>query len=151
MTAYELGRIAGYLLFPFLVAAIVYGVGRLVILRMEPVRQRRLRRGIAIGAVTAGLAIAAINLSPLIKLGGDDDKRLPGRLLSSIQKGCQKRCATRGGKEAQCLAFCSCAARELSERVSREDLRAREIDDALRAKMVEAARACARDMPKIDP
>lgn len=149
MTAYDLGRLAGYILFPFLVAGIVYAIGRLAILRLEPVRQRRLRRGIAIGAVTAGLAIAAINLSPLIKLGGEDDQRLPIRLLSSIQKGCQKRCAERGGTEAQCTAFCGCAARELSSRVSRKDLLASESDATLRAKMVEAAKACAKDMPAV--
>ena len=147
MTSYEVGRLAGFVFFPILVAAIVYGVGRLATVRLEPVRQRRARRGTSIAAVTVGLAIAAINLSPLIKLGGEDDARLPGRFLSSFQKGCQDRCAERGGTKARCVAFCGCAARELSRRASRDELMTRKIDATLRKKMADAALACVNKAP----
>lgn len=147
MTAYEWGRLAGWVLFPLVVGAIVYGVGRLATLRLEPARQARARRGVTIGAITAVLAIAAINLSPEIRLGGDDASGVPGRLLSAFQKGCQDRCIERGGEEPKCAAYCGCAAREVARRASLEELKTGEIGAGLRTKMAEAALFCAKESP----
>lgn len=145
MTAYEWGRLAGWVLFPLVVAGAIYLVGRLVTIRLAPVRQRGVRRGVTIGAITAGLAIAAINLSPLIRLGGDDVSRLSGRFLAVFQKGCQSRCLERGGTEAKCAAYCGCAAREVARRATPDELKASEIGESLRAKMSEAALFCAKE------
>jgi uncharacterized membrane protein len=147
MTAYEWGRLAGWLLFPLVVAGAAYGIGRLATVRLEAVRQRRARRGVTIAAITAGLAVAAINLSPLITLGGDDTSRLSSRFVEAFQKGCQERCMERGGAEARCAAYCGCAAREVARRATGDELRASEIGASLRAKMVEAALFCAKESP----
>lgn len=147
MTAYEWGRVAGWILFPLLVAAAVFVIGRLATLRLDPVRQARARRGVAVGAITAGLAVAAINLSPLIKLGGDDVSRLKSRYLAEFQEACQKRCIERGDAEAKCSTDCGCTARELSRRATRDELGAAQVGATLRAKILEAKRICAKESP----
>lgn len=147
MAAYEWGRLIGWILAPLVVGLLIYGIGQLATLRMEPMRQRRIRRGVSIGAITVTLVIAAINFSPLVKLGADDANRTSDRFLASFQRSCNKRCLERGGTTPKCTAYCECAMREVAKRMTREDYAAREMTPGFRTKMVEAARVCVEKAP----
>jgi len=121
-SAREWGALVGAVVAPFLLAAIVYGIGAWIASRRAEAARRGTRRGFLIAAIAVaalGLVGSAANLAR--RGGGDTDETRLAGFFSGVGSGCSKRCAEDKFTEAQCKPFCGCVADEIRRRLPRAD------------------------------
>lgn len=147
--AQEIGRLAGAVLFPLLLAGIVWLVGWYFYRKLEqPARERRRKTIRATAGVIAivGMVVGAVQFS--MRDGSITGDRGAAGFLGGIVNGCRKTCMANGFSDAQCSPYCTCTASEIRKRVPPDDLSraaAGRLDPntgPLRAHIVAAAQAC---------
>jgi hypothetical protein len=149
------GQLIGAVLAPFLLGAIVYGIGAWIASRRAEAARRPTRRGFLIAAIVVtvvGLVASAANVA---RRGGldSDEERLAG-FYSGIGSGCSKRCTGERFPEAQCKAYCGCVTEEIRRRLPRADaLRlartspTNPMSDPAAVHLTESAQACLKQHP----
>ncbi len=147
--AQEIGRLAGAVLFPLLVAGLVWLIGWYFYRKLEqPARERRRKtiRATAGAIAIVGMVVGAVQFA--LRDGPVAGDRRANGFLGGIVNGCQKTCTGNGYSEAQCSTYCTCTASEIRKRVPPDDLAqaaAGRLDPntgALRAHIVAAAQFC---------
>jgi hypothetical protein len=116
------GALVGAILAPFLLGAIVYGIGAWIASRRAEAARRSTRRGFLIAAIVVtivGLVASAANIA---RRGGNesDEGRLAG-FYRGVENGCSKRCIEGQFPDSQCKAYCGCVIDEIRRRLPRAE------------------------------